>query len=171
MNQPNQTGPNSVAPGVALLVVGILSLLCSGGVGFSFYQAYSGMTNPETQAQFRAEFEEKMKARRDSLPAERQAEFDRQMQDMGSIWDASVRLIFYAVAFSVLGLVLSGVMILGGFGLMKGSKMLGLLGGAAALIPQWCCIVGLPVGIWAIVVSLKLGKTPSNPPANPSTFN
>lgn len=153
MNHPIQSGPNPVAPGVALLVVGILSLLCSCGLAI---RSYTVLNDPDFDMVFKQQVDDMTEDQKRGLSQFGDpAEFGRNMMTAMLI-------------VSCVGLVLSAAMALGGVGLMKGSKGLGLLGGAAALVPQLCCILGMPVGIWAIVVSLKLGKNPPQKPIDPS---
>jgi hypothetical protein len=63
------------------------------------------------------------------------------------------------MVFTALWMVLSGILIFGGIK-MKNLQSYGLAMAAAviAMLPctiGWCCLFGLPIGIWALVVLMK----------------
>ena len=152
MNVPNQASPNSGAPGIALLIIGIFALLSSAGLAL---RCYFVVSDPG----FVVAYEQQLQ----DMPAEQR----KAMSQWGDPAEVAKTSMYVMIAISGLGILLSAAMILGGFGLIKGKKGLGLLGGAAALIPNWCCLLSFPIGIWAIVVALRLGNAPS-PPHDPS---
>ncbi len=63
------------------------------------------------------------------------------------------------VISSILGIVASGFVLLGGFKMLKlQSYTLAMVASIVAMIPcfvGFCCLIGLPVGIWALVVLNK----------------
>lgn len=60
--------------------------------------------------------------------------------------------------FSVFGLAWNGFVIWGGLQMMKlGNRTVAIIASVLAMIPclSPCCIVGLPIGIWSLVVLMK----------------
>lgn len=152
MNVPSTSAPNTSAPGLTLLVIGILTFLSSIGMAVRCYYV---VNDPA--------FVEDYKRQMEDMP-EGQRKIVSQWGDPAKF---ATNALYVMIIFSAVGVVLSGAMVFGGIGLMKGSKGLGLLGGTAALIPSWCCVLGFPAGVWAIVVAMRLGKVTS-PPHDPS---
>ncbi len=159
MNNPHgPTGNSGSAAGIALLVIGVLSLLFS---GYFAYSTNHALSNPEALEQIREQWDKSMAKQDEGLSEEEKKQKDEVLAKIGDPIELFKTWVKYTMIFSMVGVVLSGFMILGGFGLMKGSKGLGLLGGLAAMVPQWCCLIGVPIGIWAIVASMKIGKPTS----------
>lgn len=154
MNNPQQkvSNPGSTA-GIALLVIGILSLLSSGYFAFSTANV---LNNPEKLEMVKADMKERMESQREGLNEEEK----KQVENMFAFFENSADMIRYFMYFSFAGIACALVTILGGVGLMNGSKGMGILGGLAAMFPSWCCVLGVPIGIWAIIASFKSGNTP-----------
>ena len=152
---PQATSNPGTVPGIILLVIGVLGILINGYFAFSFY-ATAG--NKDAMAQARIEMEKSFEKSKEGKSDEEKQQID----EMGNwILGSFESFLTNAMIVSVVFLVLALVTALGGFGLMKGSKGLGILGGLAAMVPQTCCLIGFPVGIWAIFAAMKAGKSTS----------
>jgi hypothetical protein len=82
------------------------------------------------------------------MPAEQYAQFEQAMKD-----NAAVQLVM-----AVVGLAVSGFVLYGGLQLMKlRSRALVMTAAILGMIPCLgpCCIIGIPVGIWTLVVISK----------------
>jgi hypothetical protein len=165
MNLPDNTHPNpnqvpqtqatnpGTVPGIILLVVGLLGILINGYFAFSFYSASS---NEDKIAQAQVEMEKVFEDQKKEMDGEQKKQYD-EMTSM--ILDNFPVYIKRGMMVCLAFLVLAGLTALGGFGLMKGSKGMGIIGSLAAMIPQSCCIFGLPIGIWGLFASMKIGKS------------
>lgn len=132
------------APAIALMVAGILNILLAlfGVASSAFYM--SGL-NPAAAAQ-EEQFEEIIQQNQES------AEFMRSMLQFSKMMQGPLGLVNNLLACVV------GVVITMGALKMKSLKSYGfsMTASILAMIPclSSCCFVGLPIGIWALVVLL-----------------
>lgn len=145
------------APGMLLIIVGLLSLLIEGGL------LALASTNPNAFADWYQKT--LIDSQQDpKVKADIQQQFDQ--QKAGMRLDSPFNFGSYA-----LGAVLAVLTILGGVK-MRGLSGYGLAmtGSVAAIIPiSGCCCVTMPVGIWALIVLVNadvkraFGKGPVEP--------
>lgn len=134
-------------PGIFLIVVGILNLLWCGYLTFSGFMTRGANIN-EAMRQIEQDPAKKM-----------QAEQIQQMEKMG--YDPQKIVQAYGTGFMVLGVVgmiLSIITILGGVKMRTlDSYGLAVTGSVVAILPcmSTCCVLGIPFGIWALVVLLS----------------
>jgi hypothetical protein len=63
-----------------------------------------------------------------------------------------------SVIFSIIGMLVSGLILIGGFKMKKlENYTLAMTASIVAMIPciSPCCLAGLPIGIWALVILSK----------------
>ena len=90
----------------------------------------------------------------ESDPNFNQEQFDRTMEEM----EAATSFGLMDAMFMVFGLAMSGLVLFGSLQMMKAkSWALALIASILAMIPcvSPCCVLGLPFGIWALVVLVK----------------
>jgi hypothetical protein len=142
---------NSVTgPAIALLVTGILGVVVVLGnlVWILFFQA-GFMEQMERQANQQIEMEAKQ-GKRDPVQVKQEQEQAQQMMKMMTYFSGTLGTVFAAIQ-----LVVGVVVILGAVKMMRcQSYGLAFTSAILAMIPQIspCCCLGLPFGIWAVVV-------------------
>jgi hypothetical protein len=124
-----------IAPAICLLIVSIIGLLCD---GFNFVRV---LTMPPPRAEDVVRIFPGFKGQEKQL--------DEQLKAMtGPV----------AAAFSAVFLVLCLVTLFGSLAMLAGRmRWLGILGSIAAMVNlgSCCCVLGLPFGIWSLVVLLN----------------
>lgn len=127
-------------PGVLLIVTGVLSLIGSVIGLIQLPQMPAQMD--QAMAQIEAD---------PNIPAEQKAAWKDAITTMKQVAEHPG-----AIAGYVLGIVASLVVVLGGIKLMNLSgSTLPMIGSVFAMIPctvGCCCVLGVPAGIWALVV-------------------
>lgn len=112
-------------PAIALIVLGVLAVL------MSIY----GFISPTDPEQVRAGME--------------QAGLDAEMTEMAIEWLGKA-----GIAWNVVALGLASLVILGGTRMLRlRSRGLAITSSILVMLPcTCCCVIGLPVGIWALIV-------------------
>jgi hypothetical protein len=140
------------APGLLLIFVGVLDLIPA---AFFLYSAYVTLQMPP--AEFRQQYEERMRAMRDALRPSLPEWADALEKQQGNPEDAQMQN-------GIAGLVTGGVLVLIGLLIILGgvrmrrlqSYGLALTGAILAAIPCLsigaCCGLGEIIGIWSFVV-------------------
>lgn len=128
-------------PAIFLIIVGCLNILGSLYWAFSGFQARTaGVQAVQEQAQ------------RDPMQQKNFQELEKQGFSIEKIVSGTATVF---ILWGLAGLLCSAVMILAGIKMMTlGSYGLCMTGSITAMLPCVipCCILGLPVGIWSIVV-------------------
>lgn len=118
------------APAIALLVVGILYAI--GGLGSCGIGAVASTISPPPPK---------------GMSKDEQAGYELGNKMSGPIYIGS----------GILSLIISGVMIFGALQMMKlRSYGLAMTSSILGMLPcSFCCIAGLPIGIWSVIVLMK----------------
>ena len=138
---PGPSGPPAAAsgPGIFLIVIGILNLLCGlGGVGMALM--------------FMAVPEETFEKALEQQPAERRKEMEQQ-----GIGPKQLRTIYVygGGGTGVLGLISGPLIVLGGIQMCRGRGYgLAMLASILSLFTG-CCLLGQIAGIWALSVLMN----------------
>jgi hypothetical protein len=128
------------APAILLIIVGVLNILC--GLYFAFVAFQVTRAGPQIQEQLT----------RDPMQQKNLQELEKQGYSMDSIMKG------YSTGFLIIGALgaLCGIlMIVGGIKMMSLSGYgLSMTASILAMIPctSPCCLLGLPFGIWSVVV-------------------
>jgi hypothetical protein len=139
------SGQKATLPGVFLIVVGILNLIAAGLSGLMAYQ-FSVFPEAELQKAFEQQ--------------QRQSEQNRQalkQYNINSGEDLRKIYVYGGTTFALVGGLPSLLTILGGvFMCLRKARWLSILGALIAVVPclspSACCLFGMGVGIWALVV-------------------
>lgn len=135
------------APAILLIVTAVLSLLATAWNAYSY-------ANGDIDRQLDAQLEQQRK-QVDENP-QINAQDKQRTKDMLNQWFQAVRsalpIVLALVALARVVMIVAGVQLLNGSG-----RGLGILASILAMIPciDACCLLGLPVGVWLLVVLLS----------------
>ncbi len=135
-------------PAIGLIVIGALLLL---GAGVNILSGLSGNFEPELEKQKQKQFEQ--------IDANPQMNADQKKQQKEILTTFLDALPKYWIPGNALLALANLVVLAGGIQMLRAkSRGLAMLSSVLAMIPcvtSVCCLLGVPIGIWALVV---LGK-------------
>jgi len=165
-----RTAKNKIqAPAIAMIVTGIITL-CLAAYG-AVQSAAAGGKDFDTQ------WAEEIKKIEDD-PSKKDEEKKAAIDMMNKVKDVIKPFAQFAIVFQIGSVVIGALCIFGGLRVMAlKNRGLGILASVSSMIPcVSCCCLGVPVGIWLIIVlnnpmvkagfAAVAGSPPGGPPAD-----
>jgi hypothetical protein len=129
-------------PAILLIVIGGLAILLN---------VFNLINLPNLGPQL----DEQLTAQSDRIDQDAQLTADQKKQQKDMLRQIFEAIKSFALPFYLVNLVVAGVVLLGGVKMLTlSSRGLAITGSVLAMIPiinGCCCVLGLPVGIWALV--------------------
>ena len=143
--QPSAGSNNLLAPGILMIITGVLNLVCAFG-GIMMGVTFANMPDAELQKAF----EQQDAAKR------------KQMEDAGiGVNELRKIYVYGGGGGGALWLVCSLITIIGGICMCaRKARGLAIFAALVTVVPcvtSPCCFLGLPVGIWSLVALMRRG--------------